>query len=143
MRLGRVPQPHHPPSLPLPCQQAAPQAPRRVQQGVEVRTGLVVVLLCQVLRRFLKNVFLLVSCSSALPVAAAGLQCWSWLTRVVGTTWGRCCWGSFAPSSTRCRSVCGFSIFCLSENKLCHCSFSDPGTNLVFCFTSRCLTYLS
>lgn len=50
--------------------------------------------------------FLLVSCSSALPVAAAGLQCWSWLTLVVGTTWGRCCWGSFAPSSTQCRSAC-------------------------------------
>lgn len=46
-----------------------------------------------------------VFCSWQLPVAVAGLQCWSWLTRVVVTTWGRLCWESFAHSLTLYRSV--------------------------------------
>lgn len=33
VRYGRVSQPHHPPSLPLPCQQAAAPTPWRVQQS--------------------------------------------------------------------------------------------------------------
>lgn len=32
-----------------------------------------------------------------LPLAVAGLQCWSWRTHVVVTTWGRLCWENFAP----------------------------------------------
>lgn len=98
LRLGRIPQPHHPPPLPLPGQQAPPPPPRRVQQG-ESRAAHAGPLRC--LKLWLKHRL----CSWAPPAAVAGIPSWSWPTRAAVTTWGRPCWESFAPSSTPFRSA--------------------------------------
>lgn len=51
-------------------------------------------------------------CSWRRPAGAAGRRSWSWPTLVAATTWGRCFWGSSAPSSTRSRSVQNFLFLC-------------------------------
>lgn len=81
------------------------------------------------------SVFLSPPCSWGRPAAAtAGLRCWCWPTRAAGTTWARLCWGSFAPSSTRCRSE--------SERLLC-VQAPPPSSDRRRSVLSRCSTCLS
>lgn len=127
VRPGRVSPSHHPASLPPPRQQAAAPTSRRVQQGMggargggalsRAPDGSLGVCVCV--------------CSWRRPAGAAGRPFWSWPTLVAETTWGRCFWGSFAPSSTLSRSV---------QNQDWSGGEEAPPSSVTLSLSCRCLT---